>query len=82
MVDFFQCSSSEGGVGSVGLSLIFSEVEQGAGRPQEKAREKEKTLPTLGTGVAPLQALNLLTPPPVMNRLGCVSQYIEMFRGD
>lgn len=46
MVDFFQCSASEGGVGSVGLSLIFSEVEQGAGRLQEKAREEEKTAHT------------------------------------
>lgn len=78
MVDFLQCSASGGGVGSVGLSFIFSEVKQGAGRLQEKAREEEKTLPTLGTGVAPLQALNLLTPPPVMNRLSSRSQCIEM----
>lgn len=67
-----------GGVGSVGLSFIFSEVVQGAERLQEKAREEEKTLPTLGTGVASLRALNLLTPPPVINRLGSPSQYIEM----
>lgn len=59
-------------------SRLFSQVEQGAGRLQEKALEEEKALPTLGTGVAPLQALNLLTPPPVINRLGSPSQYIEM----